>query len=173
VNPDLTIPGHEDVYVAGDLAAALQADGTPVPGVAPAAIQQGRHVARNIEASLRGAPRQPFRYWNKGILATIGRARAVGEVGRFHLKGTIAWLAWLFVHILFLIGFRNRFMVLLQWAWHYATFGRGARLITDTAGRWQYAAEAAEAAEAERRERGGPQPPASKVSPGDPVAARR
>jgi NADH:ubiquinone reductase (H+-translocating) len=173
VNPDLTIPGHEDVYVAGDLAAALQADGTPVPGVAPAAIQQGRHVARNIEASLRGAPRQPFRYWNKGILATIGRARAVGEVGRFHLKGTIAWLAWLFVHILFLIGFRNRFMVLLQWAWHYATFGRGARLITDTAGRWQYAAEAAEAAEAERRERGGPQPPASKVSPGDPVVARR
>jgi NADH dehydrogenase len=170
VNPDLTIPGHEDVYVAGDLAAALQADGTPVPGVAPAAIQEGRHVARNIEASLRGAPRQPFRYWNKGILATIGRARAVGEVGRFHLKGTIAWLAWLFVHILFLIGFRNRFMVLLQWAWHYATFGRGARLITDTAGRWQYAAEAAEA---ERRERGGPQPPASKVSPGDPVAARR
>jgi NADH:quinone reductase (non-electrogenic) len=140
VNPDLTVPGHEDVYVAGDLAAALQEDGRPVPGVAPAAIQEGRHVARNIAAALRGEPRRPFHYEDKGILATIGRARAVGQIGRFHVTGLVAWLAWLFVHIFFLIGFRNRFAVILQWAWSYATWGRGARLIVDTAEQWQLAA---------------------------------
>ncbi len=140
VNPDLTVPGREDVYVAGDLALVLQKDGTPVPGVAPAAIQEGRRVARNILATLHGEPRQPFHYWNKGILSTIGRARAVGEVGPFHLKGVVAWFTWLLVHIFFLIGFRNRFAVILQWAWSYATWGRGARLIVDTAEQWQLTA---------------------------------
>ena len=149
VNQDLTVPGHEEVHVAGDLAAVHDASGAPVPGVAPAAIQAGRHVARNIERVLRDEARQPFHYRNKGILATIGRARAVGEVGRVHVKGTVAWLAWLFVHILFLIGFRNRLMVVLQWAWHYATFGRGARLITDTAEQWQLVATAGSSAERE------------------------
>ena len=140
VNPDLTVPGHENVYAAGDLALVLQRDGTPVPGVAPAALQEGRHVARNISATLHGEPRRPFHYWNKGILSTIGRARAVGEVGPFHVRGLLAWLAWLFVHIFFLIGFRNRFAVILQWAWSYATWGRGARLIVDTAEQAQLAA---------------------------------
>lgn len=172
VNPDLTVPGHDDVFVAGDLAAVTQEDGTPVPGVAPAAIQEGRHVAERIVASLRGEPSRPFRYWNKGILSTIGRARAVGEVGRFHLTGVIAWLAWLFVHILFLIGFRNRFMVVVQWAWHYATYGRGARLITHTAEQWRYAAEDAEAA---KRGGGGTQPAVPnvpKAATGEPAARR-
>ncbi|HEX8907619.1 MAG TPA: NAD(P)/FAD-dependent oxidoreductase, partial [Anaeromyxobacteraceae bacterium] len=147
VNPDLTVPGREDVWVAGDLALVLCEDGSPVPGVAPAAIQEGRHVARNALRALRGEPRLPFRYRDKGSLSTIGRGRAVGQVGRFHVRGALAWLAWLCVHIYFLIGFRHRFMVLLQWAWHYATFGRSARLIVDTAEQWQrVAAEASEPA---------------------------
>jgi len=137
VRPDLTVAGRDDVYVVGDLAAIAQDDGSPVPGVAPAAIQEGRHAAANIRATLRGEPRAPFRYWNKGALATIGRARAVGEVGRLKLSGFIAWLAWLFVHIFFLIGFRNRIFVVLQWAWHYLTFDRGSRLITETALQWR------------------------------------
>ena len=139
VNADLTVPGHEHVYVAGDLALVVQ-DGKPVPGVAPAAIQEGRHVARNMLATLRGEPRKPFHYRDKGILSTIGRARGVGQVGPFHVSGFLAWLAWLFVHIFFLIGFRNRFAVILQWAWSFATWGRGARLILDTAEQWQLAA---------------------------------
>lgn len=137
VNPDLTVPGHEDVYVAGDLALALQVDGSPVPGVAPAAIQQGRHVARNMLRSLAGEERLPFRFHNRGSISTIGRGHAVGEIRGFRLSGVVAWISWLFIHILFLIGFRNRFMVVAQWAWHYATFGRGARLIVDTAQQWQ------------------------------------
>jgi len=140
VNADLTLPRHEEIHVAGDLALVLQEDGTPVPGVAPAAIQQGLHVARNVLRSLRGKPRRPFHYRNKGILATIGRAHAVGQVGPFHVKGFIAWVSWLLIHIYFLIGFRNRLMVMLQWAWHYATFRRGSRLIVDTAEQWQLVA---------------------------------
>ncbi|HYG68396.1 MAG TPA: NAD(P)/FAD-dependent oxidoreductase [Anaeromyxobacteraceae bacterium] len=170
VSPDLTIPGHPDVFVAGDLAAVAQEDGTTVPGLAPAAIQEGRHVAKAILASLRGAPLPRFRYRDKGSLSTIGRARAVGLVRGLHLTGFVAWFTWLFVHILFLIGFRNRFMVLAQWAWAYLTWGRGARLITDTAERWQYAAaEAGPGAEGEQR---APPPGAPRAVSGKPAAAR-
>jgi NADH dehydrogenase len=125
VNPDLTIPGHAEVFVIGDLAAVPD-----VPGVAPAAIQEGLHAARNIERALGGQPLRAFHYRDKGSLATIGRAAAVAEVGRVHLSGFVAWMAWLCIHIFYLIGFRNRLLVLLQWAWAYVTFQRGARLIT-------------------------------------------
>jgi len=141
VLPDLTVPGHAEIAVVGDLAAIRREDGTLVPGLAPAAIQEGEHAARNIVRALRGEPRLPFRYRDKGSLATIGRAAAVGQVGRLQLSGLLAWLAWLLVHIYFLIGFRNRVAVILQWAWSYLTYKRGARLITDTAERWRYAAE--------------------------------
>jgi NADH:ubiquinone reductase (H+-translocating) len=130
VNPELTIPGRDDVYVVGDLA-YLAIDGAAVPGVAPAAIQEGRHAARNVIQTLRGQPRQPFRYVDKGMLATIGRGAAVAKLGSIKASGLFAWLLWLSVHILFLIGFRNRVVVLFQWAWSYFTFDRGARLITD------------------------------------------
>ncbi|SIO58525.1 NADH dehydrogenase [Singulisphaera sp. GP187] len=129
VNPDLTIPGRDDVYVVGDLA-SLDQDGKPIPGVAPAAMQEAVHAAKNIERTLRGQGRLPFRYHDKGSLATIGRAAAVADLGRIKLSGLVAWLAWLFIHILFLIGFRNRFVVLFEWAWSYLTYDRGARLIT-------------------------------------------
>jgi len=125
VEPDLSIPGHPEVFVIGDLAAVPD-----VPGVAPAAIQEGIHVARNIERAIEGQPLRAFHYRDKGSLATIGRAAAVAEVGRFHISGFLAWFAWLAIHIFFLIGFRNRLLVLLQWAWAYVTYQRGARLIT-------------------------------------------
>jgi NADH dehydrogenase len=131
VEPELTIPGRNDVYVIGDLA-RLEHDGTLVPGVAPAAIQEGRHAALNIIRSLRGQERLVFHYVDKGMLATIGRGAAVAQIGRFKTHGFVAWVLWLFVHILFLIGFRNRLVVLIQWAWSYVTFDRGARLITET-----------------------------------------
>ena len=140
VEPDLTLPGHPDVYAAGDLAAVVRRDGQLVPGLAPAAIQEGRHVARNMVRSVRGEPRLPFHYFDKGSLATIGRGRGVGEVFGHHLRGALAWLAWLFVHIFFLIGFRNRVLVIVEWAWQYLTFRRGARLIIDTAEQWQLVA---------------------------------
>ena len=130
VEPDLTIPGHPEVFVVGDLAAFIHQTGQPLPGVCPVAIQQGRHTARNILRACAGLPLEPFRYWDKGNLATIGRAHAVADFGRFKVSGFFAWLAWLFVHIFFLIGFRNRFIVLFEWAWAYFTFQRGARLIT-------------------------------------------
>jgi NADH dehydrogenase len=130
VEPDLTVPGHDDVYVIGDLASLKQEDGRPVPGVAPAAIQEGRHTARNIVRRLHGEPTLPFRYHDKGSLATIGRAAAVAEIGKTKLSGFVAWLAWLLIHIFFLIGFRNRFLVLTEWALSYVTYQRGARLIT-------------------------------------------
>ncbi len=130
VEPELTLPGRDDVYVIGDLA-HIQQKGALVPGVAPAAIQQGRHAAENILRTLKGQPRRPFHYVDKGMLATIGRGAAVARIGRLKATGFVAWLLWLFVHILFLIGFRNRVVVLLQWAWLYATFDRGARLITE------------------------------------------
>jgi NADH dehydrogenase len=129
VEPDLSLPGHPEVVVIGDLASLTQ-DGKLVPGVAPAAIQQGQHAARNIVRSLRGEPRRTFRYVDKGSLATIGRAAAVADLNVIKLSGWIAWVAWLFIHIFFLIGFRNRFIVLFQWAWSYVTYDRGARLIT-------------------------------------------
>jgi len=130
VDPELTIPGRDDVYVIGDLTHLEQA-GRLVPGIAPAAMQEGWHVARNIGRSLRGQPRLPFRYVDKGMLATIGRGAAVAQIGSIKASGFFAWLLWLFVHIYFLIGFRNRLLVIFQWAWSYITFDRGARLITE------------------------------------------
>jgi NADH dehydrogenase len=154
VHSDLSIPGHPEVFVIGDLAAAKNEHGKMLPGVAPVALQQGRFVANLIRKELKsppaagpgnasGAPlladfarsgdfdsRPAFHYWDKGSLATIGRAAAVAEFGRIHISGFIAWLSWLFVHILFLIGFRNRLIVFIQWAWSYLTYERGARLIT-------------------------------------------
>jgi len=130
VEPDLSIPGHREVFVIGDLAAAKNADGSLVPGVAPAAIQEGIHTAKNIARILNDQPALPFRYRDKGSLATIGRAAGVADLGPIKLSGFIAWAAWLSIHIFFLIGFRNRVLVILQWAWSYLTYQRGARLIT-------------------------------------------
>ena len=130
IAPDLSVPGHPEVFVIGDLASVTQQDGKPVPGVAPAAIQEGVHTAKNVARILQGQPTLPFRYRDKGSLATIGRAAGVADFGRIRLSGFIAWAAWLGIHIFFLIGFRNRLLVILQWAWAYVTFQRGARLIT-------------------------------------------
>ena len=130
VEPDLSIPVHPEAFVVGDMCAFLHQTGAPLPGVAPVAIQQGRAVADNVLRRLRDAPTRPFRYRDRGSMATIGRAAAVAVVGRLKLAGLVAWLAWLFVHIMFLIGFRNRFLVLFEWAWAYVTWHRGARLIT-------------------------------------------
>ena len=130
VEPDLSIPVHPEAFVVGDMCAFLHQTGAPLPGVAPVAIQQGRAVADNVLRRLRDQPTRPFRYRDRGSMATIGRAAAVAVVGRLKLSGLVAWLAWLFVHIMFLIGFRNRFLVLFEWAWAYVTWHRGARLIT-------------------------------------------
>ena len=130
VNPDLSLPGHPEVFVIGDLSTLKDENGKLLPGVAPVAIQEGKAAAHNIGAELRGEPRKNFHYFNKGNLATIGRAAAVAEFGKIHISGFVAWLAWLFVHVFFLIGFRNRIIVMVQWAWSYFTFERGARLIT-------------------------------------------
>ncbi len=133
VNPDLTIPGHDDVFVIGDLAAVKRPDGSLVPGVAPAAIQEGTFAGRMLTGLTRGnAARGVFRYRDKGSLATIGRAAAIAQFPGFSLTGFPACFAWLAVHIFFLIGFRNRVLVMLQWAWAYVTYQRGARLITGT-----------------------------------------
>ena len=132
VNPDLSVPGHPEVFAIGDLAFLLQENGRPVPGVSPAAMQEAKHVARIIEdelASPGSAGRPSFNYWDKGTMATIGRSAAVAEVGRFHFTGFIAWLAWLGIHLLFLVGFRNKLAVLLQWAYAYFAYKRGARII--------------------------------------------
>jgi NADH:ubiquinone reductase (H+-translocating) len=130
VNRDLAVPGTERVFVIGDLAAVEGHGGRMVPGVAPAAMQEGKHVAGNIVRALRGEPTMPFRYRDKGTLATIGRAAAVVEFGRLRFSGFAAWLLWLVVHIFYLIGFRNRFLVISEWAWVYLRNERGARLIT-------------------------------------------
>jgi len=130
VNNDLTIPGHPEVQVIGDLANFPHQTGEPLPGISPVAMQQGRHAARNVLAMIKGRKPQRFRYWDKGTMATIGRNKAVADLKFMHLSGLPAWLAWLFVHIVFLVGFRNRLLVLFQWAWAYLTFDKGARLIT-------------------------------------------
>jgi NADH dehydrogenase len=130
VNPDLSLPGHSNVFVLGDMASVKQKNGAPVPGVAPGAIQMGTFAGKTIAAELRGEARKEFSYWNKGTLATIGRNAAVGDLGPVHLSGFLAWMAWLLIHVYFLIGFRNRIRVMADWAWQYFTFGRGARLIT-------------------------------------------
>jgi NADH dehydrogenase len=139
VNPDLSLANHPEVLVIGDLAALKDESGKLLPGVAPVAIQQGRYVAKLIRGEIKRsqtsiqpeeAPYPPFHYHDKGSLATIGRSAAIAQFGKIHISGFIAWLAWLFVHILFLIGFQNRVLVFIQWAWSYFTYERGARLIT-------------------------------------------
>jgi NADH dehydrogenase len=129
VEPDLSVPGHPEVFVVGDLA-SFEQDGRPVPGVAPAANQMGAHAAANALRLASGGTSRPFRYVDKGSLATIGRRAAVAVVRGVKLWGLPAWVAWLGIHIFFLIGFRNRVLVLFQWAYSYVTFRRGARLIT-------------------------------------------
>ncbi|ODS56190.1 MAG: pyridine nucleotide-disulfide oxidoreductase [Acidobacteria bacterium SCN 69-37] len=134
VNDDLTVPGHPEIFVIGDLAALKAADGRWLPGVAQVAIQQGRRAGANLARQLRGEPTQPFRYRNLGNLATIGRNKAVADLPGWKFKGYLAWLFWLFVHVMNLVGFRNRLSVLTQWAFSYITFQRSVRLITfDTA----------------------------------------
>jgi NADH:ubiquinone reductase (H+-translocating) len=133
VEPDLTIPGHPEVFVIGDLATLKGADGKPLPGVAQVAIQMGKHAAANIERAIEHQPYRSFVYRNLGNLATIGRASAVADFGWLRLKGWIAWVIWVFVHILNLIGFRNRLVVLVQWAWSYFSYQRAIRLITGDA----------------------------------------
>ncbi len=132
VLPDLSIPGHPNIFVVGDLARMLNEDGTQVPGVAQGALQGGKHVGKLIAADVKkpGAPRKAFAYWDKGNMATIGRASAVAATKRVAIHGMFAWLMWWAVHIFFLVGFKNRFFVMLQWAWAWITFQRGARLIT-------------------------------------------
>jgi NADH dehydrogenase len=130
VNKDLTIPDHPEVQVIGDLANFSHQTGQPLPGVSPVAMQQGRHAARNILAMINGRKPQRFWYFDKGSMATIGRNKAVADLKLIHLSGIPAWLAWLFVHVIFLVGFRNRLAVLFQWAWAYFSFNKGARLIT-------------------------------------------
>ncbi|MBZ5513669.1 MAG: NAD(P)/FAD-dependent oxidoreductase [Acidobacteriia bacterium] len=130
VQSDLTLPGHPEVFIIGDLAALRDKDGKPLPGIAPVAIQQGRHAARNISRACRGLSPEPFQYIDRGTLATIGRAAAVADFGWIKFSGFFAWITWLSVHIFFLIGFRNRFVVMFEWAWAYFTYQRAARLIT-------------------------------------------
>jgi NADH:ubiquinone reductase (H+-translocating) len=130
IEPDCSIPGHPELFVAGDLASGRRQDGSPVPGVAQAAIQMGRHTARQIRRDLEGRPRERFEYRDKGDLATIGRAAAVARFSRVKLSGLVAWVIWVVVHIAYLIGFRNRLLVMLQWGWAYLTYNRGVRLIT-------------------------------------------
>jgi NADH dehydrogenase len=131
VEADLSLPHHGHVFVAGDMANVTQASGQPLPGTAPVAIQQGRHVARTILREVRGLPREPFHFIDKGQMATIGRSRAIVQIGRFRCAGLVAWLLWLVIHIYYLTGFRNRLLVVLQWAWSFITFRRGARLIVN------------------------------------------
>jgi NADH dehydrogenase len=130
VNDDLTVSGHPEIQVIGDLANFSHQTGEPLPGLSPVAMQQGRHAARNVLAMIDGRRPQRFRYWDKGTMATIGRNKAVADLRFVHLSRLPAWLAWLFVHIIFLVGFRNRLLVLIQWAWAYLSFNKGARLIT-------------------------------------------
>jgi NADH dehydrogenase len=162
VEPDLTVPGHPEVYVVGDLAAFPHQSGHRgklLPGVAPVAIQMGEHAAENIGRAIAGQPRTTFRYVDRGSMATIGRAAGIAQMGRVHLWGLPAWLAWLFVHIFFLIGFENRVLVLAQWMWSYFTYQRGARLITDTALSTRWAGQREGEAEGERSGDGGEKTP--------------
>ena len=130
VDPDLSIPTHPEVFVIGDMSLSCDPSGAPHPGLAPVAMQQGKLAAANVLRRLQGEPTRSFRYRDRGTIATIGRAKAVAVVGGVKLSGLMAWLTWVFVHIMYLIGFRNRFLVLFEWAWAYVTWQRGARLIT-------------------------------------------
>jgi NADH dehydrogenase FAD-containing subunit len=134
VNPISQCRGHPEVYVAGDLSSFTHTKNKePLPGLAPVALQEGKHAARNIMRTIQGLPRKPYRYFNKGSMATIGRARAVADFGKVHLSGLPAWLAWCFIHVYFLIGFYSRALVMFRWVYSYFTSNRGARLITGTA----------------------------------------
>lgn len=130
VEPDLSIPGHPEVFVIGDLAVFPHQTGHPLPGLAPVAVQEGQHAARNVVRRCHGVLTEPFHYRDRGALATIGRAVAVAQFGPLKLSGFLAWMVWAFLHIFFLVGFRNRFVVLFEWAWAYVTMQRSARLIT-------------------------------------------
>jgi NADH dehydrogenase len=132
VEPDLSIPGHPEVFVIGDLAFKTRADGRPVPGVSPAAMQEGSRAAKNIRRLIGHRPTEPFRYRNKGDLAVIGRSHAIADFGKVRFSGRLAWLLWLFVHIMYLVGFRNRVSVFIEWGYSYFTYQRGVRLITQT-----------------------------------------
>ena len=132
VNEDLSVPGHPEIFVAGDLAFVKRRDGRPVPGVCPAANQEGTSAARNVRRLIGKRPTRAFRYRNKGDLAVIGRSRAIADFGKVRFSGRLAWLLWLFVHIMYLVGFRNRISVFVQWAYSYLTYQRGVRLITAT-----------------------------------------
>lgn len=131
VQPDLSVEGHDHVFVGGDQAVFLDDQGEPLPGTAPVALQQGRRIGQNVLLDLQGKAREPFKFVDKGQMATIGRSRAICEVGKFKFSGLFAWFTWLFVHIYYLTGFKNRLLVVLQWGWSYLTFRRGARLIVD------------------------------------------
>jgi NADH dehydrogenase len=133
VEPDLTVPGFKNIFVVGDMASLRQENGAPVPGVSPAAMQMGTAAAKNILAELKGNPRENFTYWDKGTMATIGRRKAIAQVAGMKFTGFIAWMMWLFLHVFFLIGFRNRLAVLVDWFWAYLTRERSARLITGDA----------------------------------------
>ena len=130
VDPDMTIPGHPEIFVIGDLSSFTHQTGKPLPGVAQPAIQQGRYVAKVIERRLRGEKMPPFRYFDKGNLATIGRGAAVADLNFMTLTGLPAWLVWIFIHLMYIVEFQNRLLVFLQWMWLYVTFDRSARLIT-------------------------------------------
>ena len=130
IAPDLSLSGRAEIFVIGDLSSLKDASGKPVPGLGAAALQEGRTAAANILRDLHGETRLPFRYFDKGTMATIGRKRAVAQIGRLHLSGYFAWLMWLFVHIVLLVGFRNRLMVMREWVWAFFTRERSARLIT-------------------------------------------
>lgn len=138
VLPDLSLPGHPEAFAIGDIASVMQKDGTPVPGVSPAAIQMAQHVAEiirdDIESQMPLERREAFEYWDKGTMATIGRSRAVAKIGHFEFSGYPAWLAWLFIHLIFLVGLRNKIAVLFSWAYSYFTYKRGSRLITGLPG---------------------------------------
>jgi NADH dehydrogenase len=131
VEPDLSVPGHPEIFAIGDMACAKSADGSPLPGLAPVAKQQGAYVARLLRRERKGLPREPFAYRDRGQMATIGRSKAIVDLGRVRFSGFVAWLAWLVVHIYFLVGFKNRLFVVLSWAWSYLSFRRGARLIVE------------------------------------------
>jgi NADH:ubiquinone reductase (H+-translocating) len=145
VNPDLTVPGYPEVFAVGDIVSLIDPKGQVVPGVSPAAIQMGEHVAKLIAQDLRDRDRsatkgsslrdrEPFTYWDKGTMATIGRSKAVAEIGKLHFSGYLAWISWLFVHLIFLVGLRNKISVFMQWTYSYLTYKRGARIITGVSG---------------------------------------
>jgi NADH dehydrogenase len=131
VEQDLTIPGHPEIQAIGDLVAIADRQGRPVPGVAPAAMQMGRHAAANVLLQLEGKPPAPFWYVDKGSLATIGRNAGIADLKGFQFGGPAAWMAWALIHLFFLVGFRNRTLVFLQWAWEYVFYTRGARIISE------------------------------------------